>query len=138
MSNENKVQTVTARTTNGRFNEQTTWEDIVNYVDKVLENPIILELTDHTTKTNKKIYVYNFNTHKIDFKSLKRFVQKTPYEGVFIIPHSMSAAWAFMLQYLLSKGTFDNAVYLNYRVSKYLPVFSPEISKNIFKLIPKE
>jgi len=131
----NGIQTST--TVKGRFNEQTTWDNIKEYVEGILDNPIILEVSTHENTDKSKIYIYNFNTHKIDFKSLKRFVQRHPYDNVFIIPHSMSAAWAFMLKFIeeSNKLEMNKAVYLNYRVSKYLPVFSPNKSNNIFKLI---
>jgi hypothetical protein len=113
----------------GRFNETTRWTEIEEFVVDTLENPIEI-VVDPDTK--ELAYVYNFNFHKVDFKSLKWLVRNFPDNKNFIIPHSMSAAWGFMLQHI-PEEIANNSIYLNYRANKYLAVFTPTMSKNIFK-----
>lgn len=104
------------------FNMETTWEEIKEFVQAKLENP--LKIHDAV--------VYNFNPNKIDINKLYRYVEAHPDEKVLVIPHSMSSAWGIMLQFI-PKDIIDNAVFLNYRKKHYVPVYSPIKSEYIFR-----
>jgi len=104
------------------FNMETTWEDIKEFVDMKLHNPL----------TIKDTLVYNFNPNKVDINKLYRYVETHPDETVLVIPHSMSSAWGIMLQYI-PNDLLQRAVFLNYRKKHYVPIYSPQYSNYIFK-----
>ncbi len=110
----------------GIFNNTTTWQEIEDFIDERIANPLMIELEDGTSAT-----VINFNPHSIDFKHLVEFLDKDPYTGthVYIIPHSMSAIFGIMFEYIMTKLDAPYLL-LNYRKSKYLAVFPrPEFEK---------
>jgi len=114
------------------FNESTLWKNIFKEAEESLDNPLIIKVNDEDIK------IYNFNSHPIDFKALLKFARTTPYNKTFVIPHAMSGAWYFIYDKIreIAKEKnidLDNAVFLNYRNKKYLPVFSPYYSIGIFK-----
>jgi hypothetical protein len=110
----------------GIFNNTTTWQEIEDFIDERIANPLMIELEDGTSAT-----VINFNPHSIDFKHLCEFLEKSEYTDthVYIIPHSMSAISGVMFEYIMTKLDTPYLL-LNYRKSKYLAVFPrPEFEK---------
>ncbi len=114
----------------GLFDNETTWQDIGKFVKFRFEHPITINIP----QKNKTYLIYNFSPHGIDLSAMKTFLTHTNFPGFrFILPHPMTAAWTFMISWL-PKDTINKHCYLNYntRTEKYMIVYPPKVSKNIF------
>jgi hypothetical protein len=111
----------------GIFNNDTTWDEINEYIKERIENPLVITLEDGTTAE-----VINLNPHSVDFKHLCEYLEKNKNyvnTHIFIIPHSLSAMCCVTFNKVLDSIN-KPYILLNYRKNKYLSVFpAPEFEK---------
>lgn len=120
----------------GIFDNTTEWEEIFDFVEARIKNPIKITREDGT-----EVLVYNFNPHNVDYRELQKYVKSAPkFYKRFIIPHSMSAAWGEILLFIadVHPEILEKCLYMNYRRDKYLSVFPPNWSYKIFVLDTRE
>jgi len=112
----------------GIFNNETTWDEINEYVLERVNNPLLMTLNDGRLAT-----IINLNPHSIDFKALGQYLEKNGQyvdTHTFIIPHSLSAMCCVTFNLVIEALNHSPYILLNYRKNKYLSVFpAPEFTK---------
>ena len=84
------------------IDDDTEVEEILNYVDQRLQNPI--EIEDTT--------IYNFNTHKPDYSALEKAVEMKLKKNLYKIPLQLSGVNPFIISILPQEiKEADNLLY---------------------------
>lgn len=68
------------------INEETTYEDLIKYTERRMENPIQINGTT----------IWDFNSHEPDRDALKKAVDEKLARDKYVIPFQVTGAWTFI------------------------------------------